>query len=102
MIIQIFASHFLVEVADYGVYMVFAFFIGRFLGIDHPKALEDKPLDLRRKILGWIALLVFVISFTPRPLYLEFNEKARIEKPGLEEKDYDPSKVIAWRMIEVF
>lgn len=101
-IIQIFASHFLVEVADYGIYILFAFLIGRFLGIDHPKALEDKPLDLRRKILGWIALIVFVISFTPRPIYLEFNEKTRFEKPGIEEKDYDPSKVIARRMIEVF
>ncbi len=101
-IIQIFASHFLPDVADYGVYMVFSFVIGRFLGIDHPKAFVDKPLDLKRKILGWIALGVFVISFSPRPLYVEINEKARIEKPGLEEKDYDPSKVVTRRMIEVF
>ena len=102
MIIQIFASQWLPEAADYGIYMMFAFLIGRFLGIDHPKALVDKPLNLKRKILGWIALVVFVISFTPRPLYIEFNEKAQIQKPGLEKNDTDPSKVIARRMVEVF
>jgi len=82
--------------------MMFSFLIGRFLGVDHPKAIVDKPLNLKRKVIGWIALVVFVISFTPRPLYIEFNEKARIDKPGLEEKDHDPSKIIARRMIKVF
>lgn len=102
MIIQIFALRFFPEATDYGIYMMFSFLIGRFLGIDHPKAIVDKPLDLKRKVIGWIALVVFVISFTPRPLYIEFNEKARIDKPGLEEKDHDPSKIIARRMIKVF
>ncbi len=102
MIIQIFALRFFPEATDYGIYMMFSFLIGRFLGIDHPKAIVDKPLNLKRKVIGWIALVVFVISFTPRPLYIEFNEKARIDKPGLEEKDHDPSKIIARRMIKVF
>ena len=70
--------------------------------LDHPKAIIDKPLDLRRKIVGWIGLVVFIISFTPRPLYFEINEKAQIERPGLEEKDVDPSKVITRRMVKVF
>ncbi len=102
MIIQIFAFQWLSEATDYGIYMMFAFLIGRFLGIDHPKALIDKPLNLKRKILGWVALAIFVISFTPRPLYIEFNEKARIEKPGPENKEYDPSKVVTRRMVEVY
>lgn len=101
-IIQIFASKYFPNIADLSLYMVFAFIIGRFLGIDHPKATVDKPLDLNRKIIGWIALIVFVISFTPRPLYVEFNEKARIDTPGLEAKDHNPSKVVTGRMIEVF
>jgi membrane-associated protease RseP (regulator of RpoE activity) len=102
MIIQIFSVKYYPEARDYGLYMVFAFILGRFLGIDHPKALIDKPLDLKRKIIGWIALGVFVVSFTPKPLYFEFNEKARIERPGPEKEDRDPSKVITWRMIEIF
>ena len=80
----------------------FAFLIGRFLGIDHPKAIEDRPLDLKRKILGWIALGVFIISFTPRPFYFEINEKAQIDEPGLELEDRSLSKVITGRMIEIF
>ena len=102
MTIQIIMLNYFPVAADYVVYMLFAFLIGRFLGIDHPRAIVDKPLDLRRRVIGWIALFIFIISFTPRPLYLEINEKARIEKPGLEEKDHDPSKIIAWRMIERF
>jgi membrane-associated protease RseP (regulator of RpoE activity) len=102
MIIQLFATEYLPQSGDYGIYLLFAFIFGRFLGIDHPKATIDEPLDLKRKILGWIALVIFVISFTPRPLYLDINEKARIEKPGPEQKDSDPSKIITWRMIEVF
>ena len=102
MTIQIIAFYLFPIAGDYGVYMVFAFLIGRFLGIDHPKAIVDKPLDMNRRILGWIALFIFIISFTPKPLYFEINEKARIQKPGLEEQDPNPSKVITWRMIERF
>lgn len=102
MTIQIVALNFLPKVADYGIYMPFAFLIGRFLGIEHPKAIIDEPLDQNRKIIGWIALVVFVISFTPRPLYFEINEKAQINKPGLEQKDHALSKVITRRMIEGF
>jgi len=103
MTIQIIALNYFPAASEYGLYMMFAFLIGRFLGIDHPKAIIDRPLDLKRKIVGWIALVIFIISFTPRPLYLEINEKARIDKPRLEEKDRsDPSKIITRRMVEVF
>ena len=104
MIIQVIIAKVLPEAVNYGngVYIVFAFIFGRFLGIDHPKAMDDSPLDLKRKVLGWIALAVFIISFTPRPLYFEINEKAQVEKPGLEQVNLKPSKIIARRMIEIF
>jgi len=90
MIIQIFAANYLPQAGDYGIYLIFAFVFGRFLGIEHPKAIDDRPLTLKRKILGWIALVVFVVSFTPRPLYFEFNEKARTEEqPGLEQVHFN-------------
>jgi membrane-associated protease RseP (regulator of RpoE activity) len=57
MIIQIFALNFMPYIADYGIYMMFAFLIGRFLGVDHPKVPQDKPLDLKRKIIGWLVLV---------------------------------------------
>jgi membrane-associated protease RseP (regulator of RpoE activity) len=103
MIMQIFAAKYIPEVGEYGVYLLFfAFIFGRFLGIDHPRAIDDRPLDLKRKILGWIALVVFIISFTPRPLYFEFNEKARTIEPGLEQVNLKPSKIIARRVVEIF
>lgn len=51
----------------YTGWLLFAFIIGRFLGIYHPPAIMDQPLSPGRKILGWITLIVFVISFSPRP-----------------------------------
>jgi membrane-associated protease RseP (regulator of RpoE activity) len=48
-------------------WLLFAFIIGRFLGIHHPPALYNEPLNWKRKLLGMIALIVFVVSFTPTP-----------------------------------
>jgi membrane-associated protease RseP (regulator of RpoE activity) len=70
--VSIFASQFLTVyffpgIKGYLGWLVFAFLIGRFLGVYHPPALYNQPLSTERKILGWIALIVFVISFSPRP-----------------------------------
>jgi hypothetical protein len=37
------------------------------LGVYHPDAEHDTPLDWKRKALGWFALGVFIICFTPTP-----------------------------------
>ena len=50
--------------------MVFGFLIGRFLGVQHPPAMDEAPLDFNRKLVGWLALLVFALSFTPAPLVI--------------------------------
>jgi len=55
-------------IQGYQGWLLFAFLIGRFLGVYHPIAADESPLDLNRKILGWIALIIFVISFSPQPL----------------------------------
>ncbi len=37
--------------------------------IAHPPTLNDQvPLDNKRKIIGWVAMLIFVLSFTPVPI----------------------------------
>ncbi len=39
-----------------------------FLGFRHPPVVYDwMPLDRKRKIVGWITLIVFVITFMPAP-----------------------------------
>jgi len=37
------------------------------LGLDHPPVLIWEPLHTSRKTIGWIALLIFVLTFTPVP-----------------------------------
>ncbi len=67
---SIFAAQFLVEYylpqwQGFNGWMVFAYLVGRFLGLEHPPALREEPLDLKRQLLGWIALGIFVLCFTP-------------------------------------
>lgn len=50
-------------------FLLFALLLGRFLGIYHPPTKKVEPLNLWRKILGWIALIIFVICFSPKPIY---------------------------------
>jgi membrane-associated protease RseP (regulator of RpoE activity) len=41
------------------------------LGPRHPPVLdEDRPLNRRRRWIGWLALLIFALSFSPRPIWI--------------------------------
>ena len=40
------------------------------IGLRHPPIFADEKMDCKRKILAAIALLIFVVSFTPAPLAL--------------------------------
>ncbi len=35
--------------------------------ITHPPVMDTSPLDRKRKIIGWLTILIFVISFSPNP-----------------------------------
>lgn len=52
------------------IYLVFLFLLGRFIGVRHPVTADERPLSLGRKILGWIALIIFILCFTPSPLII--------------------------------
>ncbi len=69
----------------YTGWLVFGFVIGRFLGIYHPPVLIDRPLDIKRKILGWFALFVFVISFSPQPFKIVNIQRSEVksERPSI-------------------
>lgn len=56
------------HVVGYPGWLLFALIIGRFVGIQHPPSQDETPLSQGRIILGIIALLIFIICFTPNPL----------------------------------
>lgn len=55
-------------VRGYTSWMLFAALIGRFVGIAHPPSADERPLSGGRVLLGWIAVIIFVICFAPNPL----------------------------------
>jgi membrane-associated protease RseP (regulator of RpoE activity) len=56
------------SVEGYTGWMFFAFIVSRLAGIQHPPSEIEVPLDEKRIILGWIALIIFVLCFSPVPL----------------------------------
>jgi len=60
--------YFFPTVKGYPGWLPFAFILGRLVGVRHPPSEIEMPLTLGRKIAGWLALVIFVICFTPNPL----------------------------------
>ena len=56
----------------YEGWLAFALLLGRFLGVQHPPVEDSTPLTPGREILGWIALVIFILCFTPQPMVVEF------------------------------
>jgi membrane-associated protease RseP (regulator of RpoE activity) len=54
-------------VEGYSGFLAFALVLGRFLGVYHPETELQEPLDTKRKILGWLALIIFILCFSPKP-----------------------------------
>ena len=55
-------------IRGYEGWLLFAFLVGRVIGIEHPPSEIEQPLDANRIMIGWIALLVFVLCFSPAPI----------------------------------
>ncbi|WPP51275.1 site-2 protease family protein [Catalinimonas niigatensis] len=56
----------------YQGWLLFGLLIGRFLGIYHPPVHINHPLSTGRKILGWLALLIFILCFSPEPFIIDY------------------------------
>ncbi|MBC7921001.1 MAG: site-2 protease family protein [Ferruginibacter sp.] len=63
---QILVSTVFPRAEGYPGWLVFGLVLGRFLGIYHPPALHDQPLNAQRQWLGWFALVVFILCITPQ------------------------------------
>jgi membrane-associated protease RseP (regulator of RpoE activity) len=47
---------------------LFAVILAVMLRVGHPEPLDDTPLDLKRKIIAILTLLIFVLCFSPFPI----------------------------------
>ena len=65
--VQLTSSFFFPTIEGYSGFLAFGFLLGRVLGIYHPPTDDAEPLDWKRKALGWFALVVFVLCFSPKP-----------------------------------
>lgn len=69
--VQFALSVFIKGIEGYPGWLLFAFILGRFIGIEHPASEIEQPLDPKRVILGWLTLLIFILCFSPAPIQLE-------------------------------
>jgi membrane-associated protease RseP (regulator of RpoE activity) len=60
--------HFFPSIRGSFTWLFFGGIVGRFLGVQHPPSEIEQPLDNTRVVLGWVALIIFVLCFSPTPI----------------------------------
>ncbi|RMG28141.1 MAG: site-2 protease family protein [Bacteroidetes bacterium] len=50
------------------IWLIYAFIVVRMLGIDHPPARHEHRVNRPRQLLGWLAIVIFILCFTPQPI----------------------------------
>ena len=70
MALQFSFSNLFPTIEGYPGWLVFALLLSM-LGVYHPPAQYEKPLNTERKILGWISLIIFILCFSPAPFVFE-------------------------------
>ncbi len=53
----------------YSGWLVFSLLLAFFVRIEHPPVLYAEPLTPRRRLLGYLSILIFVLCFSLTPLY---------------------------------
>ncbi len=66
-ILQLISIQLFPNFMGYSGFLPFLFILGRFLGVYHPDVDSDEPLDIRRQIVGWLGLVIFILCFSPAP-----------------------------------
>ncbi|MBC3538240.1 site-2 protease family protein [Rufibacter sediminis] len=59
------------DVQGYNGWLVFGLILSRVLGVFHPPSPNEAPLSKGRILLGWFALVVFVLCFSPAPFIID-------------------------------
>jgi len=58
------------SIHGYSAWLAFILLVGWMAGVPHPPSEIEEPLDLNRKILGWLALAIFILCLTPEPIVI--------------------------------
>ncbi|NEX12966.1 peptidase M50 [Prosthecochloris sp. ZM] len=48
-------------------WILWAFILYKVIGVEHPATQIKQPLSTKRTLLGWIAIAIFILCFTPVP-----------------------------------
>lgn len=65
---QLLLTKYFPGIAGYPGFLAFGFLLGRILGVYHPPTVDTRPLGAVRILLGWLAMVIFVICFIPYPI----------------------------------
>ncbi|PZX52468.1 peptidase M50-like protein [Algoriphagus ratkowskyi] len=65
--IQYGIAFFIPDLQGYQGWLFYGFLLGRVMGIQHPEVSGFKELDRNRKLLGWLAIVIFILCFSPQP-----------------------------------
>lgn len=57
------------------IWIFYSFLVIRFIKPDHPAAFHEHKVNLPRQLLGWLAILIFIICFTPSPIQIVGGEQ---------------------------
>lgn len=52
------------------IWVVWCFFLVYFVRMEHPPVIYEEPLSPRRRVLGWISMVIFVLCISPAPISL--------------------------------
>jgi membrane-associated protease RseP (regulator of RpoE activity) len=52
------------------LWLLYAFMAVRVIGVDHPSAQDEQPLNRTEKWMGYLAILIFILCFTPDPMVI--------------------------------
>lgn len=60
----------LAERLGYTGWLVWTLLIVVFIRVDHPPVVRPEPLTPRRRLLGYLSILIFILCFSLRPIYI--------------------------------
>ncbi len=58
------------ERLGYTGWLVWTLLIVWLIRVDHPPVVRPEPLTPRRRVLGILSILIFVLCFSLRPIYI--------------------------------